>query len=259
MVFAKFLKNLAGQCYGINENFANFHPHVCMGSQGTFRGPGDWRNLLFTPVVYSLWAKKIIKIPDLNCRIKPTRAPPATSITKEASPWHGHHNSFCGRNADMHTGCFWCPSVWLPDTGHYCSVATKRCHYLITYRFWEVIDFLDTTFVYEERYHYSIKYIRGAECQWFGKARYYHSECLSRFSFVLSLMLFFGTPKNLGVGCYVYGHGLNCLTILHITTTNEIFIIPAVIIWPISQWKTQRYHEDTVMYIKQEIFLCLNK
>jgi hypothetical protein len=39
MLLAKFLKNLAGQCYGINENFANFYPDLGMGSKGNFRGP----------------------------------------------------------------------------------------------------------------------------------------------------------------------------------------------------------------------------
>ena len=39
LAFGQFLKNLADQCYGINGNFANFYPHVGMGSQEIFRGP----------------------------------------------------------------------------------------------------------------------------------------------------------------------------------------------------------------------------
>ena len=31
-LFAGFLINLSGQCYGKNENFANFYPDVGMGS-----------------------------------------------------------------------------------------------------------------------------------------------------------------------------------------------------------------------------------
>ena len=38
-LFAKFLKNLSGQCYGINENFANFYPDLDKDPKGIFGGP----------------------------------------------------------------------------------------------------------------------------------------------------------------------------------------------------------------------------
>ena len=44
-LFAKFLKNLSGQCYGINENFANFYPDLDKDPKGIFGGPGKCRPL----------------------------------------------------------------------------------------------------------------------------------------------------------------------------------------------------------------------